>query len=1758
MFTVKATYRNETRKFTFPDSALFPSYEELYHQLYRVFPIAHSIYLSRLLFSPNSPQHSQRVRILIGVEAHSAEEYDACIAPYRGRAWPNALLKFNVYDETPHKLPNASNGNRVSMLSTADSATVGASSMGASQDAGAVGWEPDHRSKSDDHRNDDRRRDDRRVFLERLRERTTSRSSAGSHQPSSPPQVCVSPPAPFVLPMPSPPFPGAQSSRPLPRRPSPSVDSSASATTARIGRPSLFDLLSQDVPCCSDAPPRMPETARPSIFELIKPDSVFCRPTGHYCSDTSVERASAHQPPAAPVAEHAQPELLNRPDANASASSPYVYPELPPYPSFSAQEHKLPVPPSPPPFCGTAQPARWPPFVVPPLPILYPECGINDMRGDHSGLRGTVTEEAIPTPAITPSPAPSVRFLGAQPADSTPQPPTQPPQPCSPARQSPMANSPGATGTPASETVEQPARGHCCSVLQGKAEVKALIEGFIGDLDETMKSAFGDEWIPARGRLSSGSRCGSRVVPACSRYTSPVPASSPIIVHIPSSPTSMSPNLSPRSRTYSLSPARFDPGPAPQVGNVVPRSPQWSSPPQVWPLPPQDPYPIPPPPPFLMAVPPSLGQFGPRTPLYTPPPVVPPPPPQWSRVVAPPPPPPPPPMPHVGSNNVVAYSTGPGALSWCTWQPEANFAPTPLRSSPSTTAPLPPPPLVGLHDSPVWKSVERDEDNSVHIGIVCDGCQQRSFKGVRYKCTDCIGLVHVNNLITSLTDVHPDFDLCSKCISSSQTSWQHPVQHSFIPIRNKTDLDQITHEFIRCDVCHIGSIIGIRFKCLECDDYDMCASCFTSPDRRREHPLAHHFFPINKSDGLAKFNNARTALSAAAQPPSSRLPLPQNATVHRAICDVCSRRIRGIRHKCLDCPDYDMCTECISKPGTREAHGVSHQFFEILRNDEVIVHTVLTGNDERTPAETAPASRSTAPPSNSREVVSASHCARCNLCDSLIYGDRYKCLNCPDFDTCSACFQITTEQHPRHGFVKISIPEQLILRDSMNASSVHNATCDSCNSVIVGDRYKCMHSACTDFDLCQSCEALPFPVHPPNHPLLKMKTPDTLVPITIRPQPITGTETSSPVINIRPIEPVLPSTVPREDSSNQDDDVIVPSRNYSPVPNIADSRINEDYRTDHAASIVSDIEENALSAGFSTHAATCSMEMTLGQLVAQRQKADQWSSSGLAPSDVSATTDLDQQASASTGQINEVNIPLTRQVLQQLPTSLKRPTWEAALDRWAVNDSTSSVPSDRNALSVEEQEDLEQLSFSQLFDRLRNATRRVPTEPPTIISIPALHEDEGAPVGSPEANAEERLVDIADGKKKERDDQAEESSSLCGLTTPSEPLASAEESTSLPRLSPVHQPEWRELWPELSSMFMHLLHPPTPSSGIATPNGAREGTMPGAMVVEEPLRSGVVQAQVTNEPENGGAVEASPLVSEPLLRRPGTPWDPEQVPLLVSFELCTRGASPILSRRNSVARYEMTRSPSPIPVSVPVSTESQPLFASFVSDGNIPDGQVFPPGAEFVKSWRMVNQGMRDWPEDTELVFVAGDRMAPHDNAPRKVKVGTVKANEEIEIVAGEMKAPDVPGKYVSYWRLSDGKGNQFGHSVWVDITVAEVTRTGSALSADHSLASSSVIMPQPVQDQPASPAAPRPQRSDTTGSEFTVSVTVPSRPSSDTGSFNSSISLVDVPASPVSDDDDAVYEHSRSVVVTNPADRVNRVQDVEYVMLYESSSEDD
>lgn len=169
------------------------------------------------------------------------------------------------------------------------------------------------------------------------------------------------------------------------------------------------------------------------------------------------------------------------------------------------------------------------------------------------------------------------------------------------------------------------------------------------------------------------------------------------------------------------------------------------------------------------------------------------------------------------------------------------------------------------------------------------------------------------------------------------------------------------------------------------------------------------------------------------------------------------------------------------------------------------------------------------------------------------------------------------------------------------------------------------------------------------------------------------------------------------------------------------------------------------------------------------------------------------------------------------------------------------------------------------------------------------------------------------------------------------------------------------------------------------------------------------------------SVAESTMSEEALLNRPSS-----EVASTVSTRLTL---ADLISELPSLVPTKTKSTPEPEekPVEIRVS-----LNAAFIEDVTVPDGQVFPPGAEFVKCWRLLNDSGHDWPESTELVFVAGEPLSVERAQSMTVELGKVSAGAEIDVWTGELKAPDVPGRYVGYWRLR-ANGELFGNSLWIE-----------------------------------------------------------------------------------------------------------------------------
>ena len=137
-------------------------------------------------------------------------------------------------------------------------------------------------------------------------------------------------------------------------------------------------------------------------------------------------------------------------------------------------------------------------------------------------------------------------------------------------------------------------------------------------------------------------------------------------------------------------------------------------------------------------------------------------------------------------------------------------------------------------------------------------------------------------------------------------------------------------------------------------------------------------------------------------------------------------------------------------------------------------------------------------------------------------------------------------------------------------------------------------------------------------------------------------------------------------------------------------------------------------------------------------------------------------------------------------------------------------------------------------------------------------------------------------------------------------------------------------------------------------------------------------AYVASEPPSA---VGSPLSSQALLKRPAS-------------------GSPYLRSLEELVQQLPSLVPSKFPSLDKLGHGA--LSAKFVEDVTVSEGQTFPPGAEFVKCWRLLNNGERDWPENTELVFLAGDPLS--DSALPPALVGHVAAGAEFDVWTGELK----------------------------------------------------------------------------------------------------------------------------------------------------------
>jgi hypothetical protein len=71
-----------------------------------------------------------------------------------------------------------------------------------------------------------------------------------------------------------------------------------------------------------------------------------------------------------------------------------------------------------------------------------------------------------------------------------------------------------------------------------------------------------------------------------------------------------------------------------------------------------------------------------------------------------------------------------------------------------------------------------------------------------------------------------------------------------LSILNKDSLSLAVHKGIKCNECNCQEIVGPRFKCLKCEDYNLCQKC----EEETEHYIDHIFIKIYQNDSDKEVN----------------------------------------------------------------------------------------------------------------------------------------------------------------------------------------------------------------------------------------------------------------------------------------------------------------------------------------------------------------------------------------------------------------------------------------------------------------------------------------------------------------------------------------------------------------------------------------------------------------------------------------------------------------------------------------------------------------------------------------------------------------------------------------------------------------------------------------------------------------------------------------------------------------------------------------
>ena len=289
----------------------------------------------------------------------------------------------------------------------------------------------------------------------------------------------------------------------------------------------------------------------------------------------------------------------------------------------------------------------------------------------------------------------------------------------------------------------------------------------------------------------------------------------------------------------------------------------------------------------------------------------------------------------------------------------------------------------------------QQQNEVIHYQYICDGCDKAPIKGIRYHCEQC-----------------PDFDLCEKCYSEKKDSHKHTFQaitKAEIPEFKKPSFprfcDKTIHRNVTCDGCGVHPIVGIRYKCGICPNFDFCENCEKKEGLKHGHPMVR----------LPSLNMLRSIKCNLKDSSKKELPKDEKVIFENINCNGCgAKSIEGIRYKCAVCKNFDYCEKCLLENCEKHNHPFIKIYHQNMKLESIKVEVPFNAYNKK-PEEKK---------ENEKEEKKPVHYGvRCDGCNkNPIVGCRYKCAVCQNFDYCEECEEKLSEKH-LHPFIKIYKPE---------------------------------------------------------------------------------------------------------------------------------------------------------------------------------------------------------------------------------------------------------------------------------------------------------------------------------------------------------------------------------------------------------------------------------------------------------------------------------------------------------------------------------------------------------------------------------------------------------------------------------------------------------------------------------------------------------------------------------------------------------------